>query len=113
MKSYSSLFLPLGFSKQSRAYVRLSMPTKLTEYLASGKPIILYCPEEIALAKFLADKDCAIMCTINKSVKLKESITQLQDKAVYEHIVKNSLSLAAEHDIRVVRERFRETLSRF
>lgn len=113
MKSYSSLFLPLGFSKQSRAYVRLSMPTKLTEYLASGKPIILYCPEEIALAKYLADKDCAIMCATSKPMVLKESITKLQDENLYEHLVKNSLSLAAEHDIHVVRERFRKTLSHF
>ena len=89
------------------------MPTKLTEYLASGKPIILYCPEEIALAKYLADKDCAIMCATSKPMVLKESITKLQDENLYEHLVKNSLSLAAEHDIHVVRERFRETLSHF
>lgn len=108
MKSYSSLFLPLGFSKQSRTYVRLSMPTKLSEYLASGKPTILYCPEEIALAKYLSDKDCAIMC--NKVSHLREAVAKLQDKSVYNHLVKKSLELAVHHDIHIVRERFRETL---
>ncbi|MCS3060082.1 hypothetical protein [Bacteroides salyersiae] len=113
MKSYSSLFLPLGFSKQSRSYVRLSMPTKLTEYLASGKPTILYCPKEIALAKYLSDKDCTIMCTMEREDVLREAVSKLQDKNVYNHLVKNSLALAAEHDIHVVRERFKETMCKF
>lgn len=113
MKSYSSLFLPLGFSKQSRTYVRLSMPTKLSEYLASGKPTILYCPEEIALAKYLNDKDCAIMCTNDKANQLEKAVAKLQDKNMYNHLVKNSLALAAQHDIHVVRERFRETICKF
>ena len=113
MKSYSSLFLPLGFSTQSRSYVRLSMPTKLSEYLASGKPIILYCPEEIALAKYLDDKDCALMCTYNDVGKLRDTIAKLQDKNTYQQLVENSLRLADVHDIRNVRERFRTTLLSF
>lgn len=113
MKSYSSLFLPLGFSAQSRAYVRLSMPTKLTEYLASGRPIILYCPSEIALAKYICDKDCAIMCTDNDVNQLKEAVAKLLDKNLYSHLIDKSLTLAAEHDIHLVRERFRETLCNF
>lgn len=112
MKSYSSLFLPLGFSTQSRLYVRLSMPTKLTEYLASGKPIILYCPEEIALARYLSDKNCAIMCN-NKGSKLKDTIAKLQNKHTYQQLVKNSLLLAEKHDAHVVRERFKNTLIKF
>lgn len=113
MRSYSALFLPLGFSMQSRRYVRLSMPTKLTEYLASGKPIILYCPKEIALAKYLADKDCAVMCTDNDISKLKNTVVNLQDTEIYNQLVKNSLNLAAQHDIHSVRECFRETLCGF
>lgn len=113
MKSYSALFLPLGFSKQSRRYVRLSMPTKLSEYLASGKPIILYCPKEIALSKYLVDKNCAVMCTDNDTVKLKTAVAGLQDKNIYNQLVINSLNLAAQHDIHIVRERFRETLYGF
>ena len=113
MKSYSSLFLPLGFSKQSRTYVRLSMPTKLSEYLASGKPIILYCPEEIALAKYLSDKDCAIMCTNDEANQLREAVAKLQDRNLYNHLVENSLELATHHDVHVVRERFRDIICRF
>ena len=89
------------------------MPTKLTEYLASGKPTILYCPKEIALAKYLSDKDCTIMCTMEREDVLREAVSKLQDKNVYNHLVENSLALAAEHDIHVVRERFKEAMCKF
>lgn len=113
IKSYSSLFLPLGFSIKSRTYVRLSMPTKLTEYLASGIPTILYCPEEIALAKYLNNKDCVIMCTQENINLLKNAVNKLSDKNVYNHLVSNSFKLAAQHDIYLVREKFRETICKF
>lgn len=113
LKSYSALFLPLGFSKQSRSYVRLSMPTKLSEYLASRKPILLYCPEEIALAKYLKDKDCAVLCTDESSKSLKYALMELNNADKYEKMVENSSKLAKEHDVLIVRERFRETLNSF
>lgn len=112
-KSYSALFLTLGFSKQSREYVRLSMPTKLSEYLASGIPTILYCPPEIALAKYLTINDCAIVCTENKLDILKKKMIQLNDSRYYVDVVSKSLKLAEDHDITVVRERFKKTMCSF
>lgn len=112
-KSYTALFLPLGFSKQSRSYVRLSMPTKLSEYLASTKPILLNCPDEIALAKYLKDKNCAILCTDKSFDSLYRSALQLKDSNNYENLVNNSQQLAKVHDVGLVRERFRSTLNKF
>ncbi|RHK06303.1 hypothetical protein DW080_21420 [Bacteroides caccae] len=113
MKGYNSLFLPLGFSDESRRYVRLSMPTKLSEYLASGKPTILYCPEEIALAKYVISKQCAIVCTENNREKLKEAVVSLTDQKYYDQQVQIALSVAKEHDFTIVRERFKKTLLSF
>lgn len=113
LKSYSTLFLPLGFSKQSRAYVRLSMPTKLSEYLASHRPILLYCPEEIALARYLKDKECAVLCTDESCSSLKSALIKLHNRDNYIKLIENSSELAQEHDISIVRERFRETLNSF
>ena len=113
MKGYNSLFLPLGFSDESRRYVRLSMPTKLSEYLASGKPTILYCPEEIALAKYVISKQCAIVCTENNREKLKEAVVSLTDQKYYDQQVQIALSVAKEHDFTIVRERFKMTLLSF
>ena len=59
------------------------------------------------------DKNCAVMCTDNDTVKLKTAVAGLQDKNIYNQLVINSLNLAAQHDIHSVRERFRETLCGF
>lgn len=53
------------------------------------------------------------MCTMEREDVLREAVSKLQDKNVYNHLVKNSLALAAEHDIHVVRERFKETMCKF
>ena len=113
LKSYSALFLPLGFSKQSRSYVRLSMPTKLSEYLASKRPILLYCPEEIALARYLKDKGCAVLCTDESYESLRDALMKLHMKDKYVKLVEKSSILAKEHDVLTVREKFRETLNSF
>lgn len=113
LKSYSTLFLPLGFSKQSRSYVRLSMPTKLSEYLASMRPILLYCPEEIALARYLNDKDCAVLCTDESYESLKYALMELSNMDKYGKLIENSSRLAKDHDISIVREQFRTTLNSF
>lgn len=112
-KAYSALFLTLGFSKQSREYVRLSMPTKLSEYLASGVSIILYCPPEIALAKYLVDQDCVIACTENDLATLQEKVLLLRDSHHIARLVSKSRKLAEDHDIEIVRERFRKTMYNF
>lgn len=112
-KSYSALFLPLGFNKHTREYVRLSMPTKLSEYLASGLPIILYCPAEIALAKYLSSKECAIVCTENNLDELKEKVSKLNDCSFYADLVSKSLKLAEFHDVTLVRKSFRNIMYNF
>ena len=79
-KSYSALLLTLGFSPHSVKYVKLSMPTKLSEYLASGLPTILYCPEEIALSHYVHSNDCAIICNRKGKEQLKQALLRLFNK---------------------------------
>ncbi|HEX6732527.1 MAG TPA: glycosyltransferase [Pyrinomonadaceae bacterium] len=48
MKMADLLYLPLAFSKRSKRISLYSMPTKLPEYLASGKPVLFHAPENSA-----------------------------------------------------------------
>lgn len=112
-KGYSAMLLTLGFSKESRSYVRLSMPTKLSEYLAAGIPTVLYCPEEIALSQYLKDKDCVFPCYERDGAMLRDCMLTLENKDTCSRIVSNALKLAEEHDMPVVRERFEGQLFDF
>ncbi len=111
LKSYSMLFLTLGFSKETVNYVKLSMPTKLTEYLASGTPILLYAPAGIALTEYLADKNAAYICSDEASLPfaLQDAI---ENRSGMETIVQNAAQAVSSHDAEVVRENFRKAMTR-
>lgn len=112
LKSYDLLFLTLGFSKYSRAYTKLSMPTKLTEYLASGVPIFILAPDEIALTQYVKESNSGFICTSSSLQALREQlITIISKKELRERYAKKALEEARKHDISTVRKRFEEILS--
>ena len=49
MKSADLLYLPLAFSRKSARISLYSLPTKLPEYLASGKSVLFHAPGESAI----------------------------------------------------------------
>ena len=112
-KSYTSLFLTLGFSRHSVKYVKLSMPTKLSEYLASGLPVVLYCSNEIALYHYIYAMDCAFTCCMRTEDKLKQTILRLFDERDSSRVVSNALAVANKHDVGIVRTAFLDTLKSF
>ena len=48
MKAADLLYLPLAFGKKSARISRYSLPTKLPEYLATGKSVFFHAPHESA-----------------------------------------------------------------
>lgn len=109
LRSASILFLTLGFDKHSLNYTRLSMPTKLTEYLISKVPILLYCPKEIALYKYCSDNNCAAWSdegeeNLYNTLKILINNTELQ-KDISENAYKLALS---KHSATKIREDFRD-----
>lgn len=111
LKNYDILFLTLGFSDISRKYARLSMPTKLTEYLISGVPILLYCPSELALSQYVKSYDSAIVCNQEDKQHLKDALlTIVNDEERRKQIVDNARRQALQHDVKIVRETFRQVL---
>jgi glycosyltransferase involved in cell wall biosynthesis len=61
------LVLPIDFDKRSIEYIRLSMPTKAPEYMASGVPIMVFAPEETALFKYAKSQAWAF-CTSEHTI---------------------------------------------
>jgi hypothetical protein len=49
MKTADLLYLPLAFSQRSARISLYSLPTKLPEYLASGKSVLFHAPKESAV----------------------------------------------------------------
>lgn len=57
------LLLANDFSAHALDYLRLSMPTKASEYMVSGTPVLIYSPEETAVTRFFKDNECGYCVT--------------------------------------------------
>jgi glycosyltransferase involved in cell wall biosynthesis len=106
------LFLPLAFSKKSREYTKLSMPTKATEYMVSGSTTIIYAPPEIALSKHAKRHKWAF--TIEKNglnYLVKELKYIIQNKKLQNELIENAQNLVKKkYTSDIVREKFRISL---
>jgi glycosyltransferase involved in cell wall biosynthesis len=113
LRSASILFLTLGFDKHSLNYTRLSMPTKLTEYLISKVPILLYCPKEIALYKYCSDNNCAAWSDNGKKNLYNTLKYLINDSELQKNITENAYKLVvSRHSTSIVREDFRKVLAK-
>ncbi len=113
LASADLLVLPIDYDEESIKYIKLSMPTKCSEYMATGTPILVYAPKEVALAKYAKRKKWAYLVTNNKGDDLKNAITILyNDESLRESLGKFGKKFTQEHhDADVIREKFRKALS--
>jgi glycosyltransferase involved in cell wall biosynthesis len=63
LAGFDVLFLPLTFHVQNNAITRLSLPTKLGEYLAARRPIVIYGPPDTATHRVVQDWPLAFVQT--------------------------------------------------
>lgn len=107
------LVIANDFDDESINYLRYSMPTKASEYMISGTPIIVYSHEATAVSKFFINNRCGHCVTERNLTKLGEAFTLLIDHEEYrQEIGKNAVAIAAElFDAAIVRSRFQDLLS--
>ena len=63
LKTADLLVIPITFSKPQFECVRLSMPTKFSEYLASGSPALVYGPSGVAPVEYCRNNGLGIIQT--------------------------------------------------
>lgn len=82
MKTADLLVLPITFDEEQFRWVRLSMPTKLPEYLASGTPTLVYGPRGCAPVEFCLENDVGIVHTersVAALVRTLETLAEARD----------------------------------
>lgn len=102
------LLIANDFDKKGIDFLKYSMPTKVSEYMISGTPILLYASSETAISRFFTDNECGCCVTEQKSVKLNDAIKLLiTDMEYRRRISKNAVNLALElFDANRVRNEF-------
>jgi len=77
--NYDYLFLPLPFDRKQK-FTRLSLPSKLSEYLASGSPIIVLAPADTALTDYCYRNDIAYVMTNTNKKYLYSSMKKVLEE---------------------------------
>ncbi|WP_245189425.1 group 1 glycosyl transferase [Lunatimonas salinarum] len=106
------LYLPYDFSPKSLSFIRYSMPTKASEYMISGTPILILAPLDTALSDYAREFNWAQVVGENNEKALKSALLELlEDVQLRKTLAANAISVAEKrHDAEIVREELRNLL---
>lgn len=104
------LIIPYDFDDYSVTCSRLSMPTKAAEYLASGTPILVYAPSELAITQYAVAQQWGMSVTAPSVPLLKAAISSLmEDEGMREGFGRQAMLVAERnHSADRIRECFRQ-----
>lgn len=113
LASADVVVLPFNFDADSRRYIRLSMPTKVPAYMASGTPILAYGPEDVAAMRYAKESGWALTVSEQGVASVQTGLRcLLTDVALRQRIAGRAIELARQnHDIGRVRDAFWRTLT--
>jgi len=106
------LVIANDFDKESIYFLRYSMPTKASEFMISGTPILVYSHGDTAISKFFTENKCGCCVTEQDLSKLADAFTKLIDDENYrKELSRNAVMLACEKfDAKKVRSEFQQDL---
>ena len=107
------LVLAFGFDEQTINYYRYSFATKIVPYMLSGRPILVYGPDEIEPVKYAIKGGWASIVREHDVELLFNTIKKLiSDKNERESLAKRAwMAGIAEHDLHSNANRFKSSLS--
>jgi glycosyltransferase involved in cell wall biosynthesis len=108
------LLLALSFKTHYHPEViRTASPGKMSDYLASGKPILVHAPADSFVVRFFREHECGEVVDARDARTLAESVERLlDDGALRAKYVENAMECAhGEFDSSEVAKRFREIIA--
>jgi glycosyltransferase involved in cell wall biosynthesis len=108
------LVLPFNFDSNSARFLRFSMPTKMPAYMASGSPVLVYGPPQIAPVEVAASQGWALVVAKRDVAELEGALRILMENSgLRERLSRTGQRLARQmHDASEVRPRFQSLLAR-
>ncbi len=107
-----ALALTINFEGVSRTYLRYSFQTKVPEYMASGRPILVYGPPDHCNVESARFEGWGLTVEQRRQNDLTDAIkTIIGSESLRRRIGRQARLLAEkQHDVRSVRQRFRNML---
>jgi glycosyltransferase involved in cell wall biosynthesis len=108
------LLLPVNFDADTIRYIQYSMPTKVPEYLASGVPILVYGPAQVAQVEYAEQAKWGYVVTEPGVEQVELGLRRLiEDIELRARLSRTARRIATErHDAEIVRRDFEAALRR-
>lgn len=102
------LFLALAFNSPYPAIVRTAAPSKLAEYLASGRPILCHAPRDSFISWYFRKHECGVVVDEDDPARLAKGIELiLSDAQLCQRLIANAYERArTDFDIATSRAAF-------
>jgi glycosyltransferase involved in cell wall biosynthesis len=106
------LLIANDFKKEGIDYLKYSMPTKVSEYMISGTPILIYASGETAVSRFFQEYECGCCVSEQDHEKLKVALKLLISNEEYrKKLSQNAVRIALElFDAEKVRNDFQQLI---
>jgi glycosyltransferase involved in cell wall biosynthesis len=89
------LFLPLAFDSPYPDLVRTSATTKLGEYLAARRPVLVHAPRDSFISRYFREHECGIVVDEDDPARLAEAIKLvLSDSTLCNRLIQNAVQRA-------------------
>jgi hypothetical protein len=95
MQQYNAILLPMSFMDQKRHMSEFNIATKMSEYLASGVPILAVGPAYAAMVKYLKANQAAIVIESNLTDDIRQGINALHQQTEVDNILNNAQNLVS------------------
>jgi len=94
MKTYDGILLPMSFLEKERHMTAFNIATKMSEYLASGIPILAVGPEYAAMMKYLKLNNAAILVETCTGEAVEDDFKLFYNQQYITEILSNARNLA-------------------
>ena len=93
------------FTDRGINYLRFSMPTKVSEYMISGTPVLVYASGELAVSGFFSNNNCGLCVKNRDKTELVEAIEFMINNHDYRKEISNNAMRIASQNFDVIRVR--------
>jgi glycosyltransferase involved in cell wall biosynthesis len=110
---FNLLLLPLDFTVEGLMFAKLSFPTKATEFMLSGIPILVFAPSDTELSKYFSKNLCGFCLTRNSESDIRNALEYIISHPDERRTIsRQAIKVARENfDSRRVRNEFMRTLA--
>ncbi|NTV18916.1 MAG: glycosyltransferase family 4 protein [Bacteroidales bacterium] len=102
------LLLANEFNKEGIKYLKYSMPTKASEYMISGTPVLVYAPGDSAVSRLFEENRCGVCVKTQKPENIVSAIDLLiTNEDLRREIGRNAVDFAKRRfDMGIIRNEF-------